>query len=325
MMKKFLILIFVGLIGFFAFKRYYPTLHDYFYKSLCDEPIAYKIGKIDSGFQMSEEDFKNKVEEATQIWEESYGKNLFEHDPNSYLEINLIFDERQMGLSEVERTEEQIEIQKKSLKEKEEEYNKKVAELEKQIEELNKEIDYWNSKGGAPEKEYISLKNLQNKLTEEAKELNDYASKINLVADTVNENINSLNEKVSNLNSLISQKPDVGYYISGEEEINVYFYSDENYLINILAHELGHSLGLDHIEKENAIMNPFVSEKTTLTQEDIDYIKSFCERNTRAGLIKEKINQVITGLKSKIDGYVNNNSPEYRQSLNLTKFDLNFL
>jgi hypothetical protein len=124
MIKKFLILIFVGLVGFFAFKRYYPTLHNYFYKSFCDEPITYKIGKIDPGFQMNEEDFKNKVEEATQIWEESYGKNLFEYDPNSYLEINLIFDERQMGLSEVERTEEQIEIQKKSLKEKEEEYNK---------------------------------------------------------------------------------------------------------------------------------------------------------------------------------------------------------
>jgi len=307
-MKKFLVFICVVLIGFFAFKHYQPSLHEYFYKSFCEKPITYKIGKIDPDFQMDEEDFKSSIEKAVQTWKKAYGKDLFEYNPSSDLEINLIFDERQMSLSEVEKTGEQIDVQKKTLEEQKEDYDKKAAELEKKIEELNKEIDYWNSKGGAPEKEYMSLINLQEKLTKEVEELNNYASKINSAINTVNETIDFLNEKISNFNSLIAQKPEIGYYTSQKRKIDVYFYPDEDYLVNVLAHELGHSIGLDHIEREDAIMNPFVSDKTTLTQEDINYVKSFCEQNTRASLIKRKINIAFSVLKAGIDSYVNPDS-----------------
>jgi predicted Zn-dependent protease len=37
-----------------------------------------------------------------------------------------------------------------------------------------------------------------------------------------------------------------------------------------MAHELGHTFGLNHVEEPTAIMNPIVSMTTELTEEDRD-------------------------------------------------------
>src|SRR5687768_14626038 len=71
------------------------------YKSACENPKKYSIGIIDTQFQISKDDFSSAVQEATQIWERAYGKDLFAYDPESDFTINLIYDNRQSLNTEI--------------------------------------------------------------------------------------------------------------------------------------------------------------------------------------------------------------------------------
>lgn len=268
--------------------------------SICDKPVRYKIGSIDPKFKISETKLLAKVEEASDIWTNAYGKRLFVYDQNSDLEINLIYDERQGSFENIEDLEEGVNDQKMTLEEENAIYDQKVTELEKQVAELNEQIDYWNSKGGAPEPEFRYLTKMQEDLNSKIDELNSYANKLNQVVDDVNKNIGTFNNMVSKFNDVIVQKPEVGFYTSGDEKIDIFFYTDEENLVNILAHEMGHSLGLDHIEDEGAMMNPIVSENTGIKSADIELVNTFCEENTIYNVTKNRIMYNINSVISKV-------------------------
>ena len=268
--------------------------------SICDKPVGYKIGSIDPKFKISETELLAKVEEASNLWANAYGKRLFVYDQNSDLEINLIYDERQGSFENIEDLEEGVNDQKMTLEEENAIYEQKVFELEKQVAELNEQIDYWNSKGGAPEPEFRHLTKMQEDLNSKIDELNSYADRLNQVVDDVNKNIGNFNNMVSKFNDVIVQKPEVGFYTSGDEKIDIFFYTDDKNLVNILAHEMGHSLGLDHIEDEGAMMNPIVSEDTGIKSSDIELVKTFCEENTVYNVTKNRIMYNINSVISKV-------------------------
>ncbi len=273
--------------------------------SICDKPVRYKIGSIDPNFKINESEFLNKIQEASDLWKDAYGKTLFVYDTNSDLEINLIYDERQENLDKIENSESEVLLESASVEEQNRIYDQKVAELEKQVDELNKQIDYWNSKGGAPEEEFKYLTKMQEDLNKKVEELNDYADNLNRVVGEVNKNIDNFNQMVSKFNNIVIEKPEIGLYTSGEEKIDIYFFSDEDNLVDTLAHEMGHSLGLDHIENENAIMNPVVSENTELTDADVELIKNYCSEHTYINEYKTKIKNVFDIAKSKIELLIN--------------------
>ena len=276
------------------------TLKEKANSSICDEPVKYKVGSIDPKFKITETELLDKIEEASNLWTNAYGKRLFVYDQNSDLEVNLIYDERQGSFENIENMETNVSDKKLSLEEENAIYDQKVAELEKQITELNKQIDYWNSKGGAPEPEFRALTKMQENLNSKIDELNSYANKLNQAVDDVNKNIGTFNNMVTKFNTVLEQKPEVGFYTSGEEKIDIFFYTDDANLVNILAHELGHSLGLDHIEVEGAIMNPIVSENTKLSDADVALIKNYCKEHTYMSDFKDKIKLYIDLFKSRI-------------------------
>jgi len=276
------------------------TLKEKANSSVCDNPVKYKIGYIDPKFAITESELLEKIEQASNLWADAYGKRLFFYDTSSDLEINLIYNERQGSFENIEDLEEGVNDQKMTLEEENAIYDQKVAELEKQITELNKQIDYWNSKGGAPEPEFRALTKMQENLNSKIDELNSYANKLNQAVDDVNKNIGTFNNMVTKFNTVLEQKPEVGFYTSGEEKIDIFFYTDEENLVNILAHEMGHSLGLDHIEDEGAMMNPIVSETTEIKSADKELVKSFCEKNTVFNVTKNRIKYSIDSLISKV-------------------------
>lgn len=268
--------------------------------SICDKPVRYKIGSIDPKFEITETELLDKIEEASDLWKNAYGKTLFVYDTNSDLEINLIYDERQGSFENIENMEVDVSDKKLSLEEENAIYDQKVAELEKQVAELNEQIDYWNSKGGAPEPEFRHLTKMQEDLNTKINELNSYADRLNQVVDDVNKNIGTFNNMVSKFNTVLVQKPEVGFYTSGEEKIDIFFYTDETNLVNILAHEMGHARGLDHIEDEGAMMNPIVSETTSIKPADETLIKNFCAENTVYNVTKKQITYYIDSLVSRV-------------------------
>ena len=79
-MKGFLfVIILAAVIGLVLYKL--PL------QSPCDSSVSYKIGVIDTKFNLSESEVMDSVKSAADIWNKSYDKPLFIYSPSAQLTI----------------------------------------------------------------------------------------------------------------------------------------------------------------------------------------------------------------------------------------------
>jgi hypothetical protein len=100
--------------------------------------------------------------------------------------------------------------------------------------------------------------------------LNRQGELYNSSADTLNQDINQ------NANKIITQ----GEYDPSNNTISIYTYGSNDELKFVLMHEMGHSLGLDHVSDPLALMNAMVQKQDItnpkLTQADLDEMERIC-------------------------------------------------
>ncbi|MBW6441469.1 matrixin family metalloprotease [Patescibacteria group bacterium] len=302
---KLSVIILIIVSGYIYIPKIFSYASSWVNTSICEKPLTYTIGSIDSDFQLTEQELLSFVEEAGNFWEDAYGKTLFIYDPESNLEINLVYDERQHKLTTIGDFEGTVEQQINSLEEQQEIYEQKLDDIKQKSQQLNDEIAFWNSKGGAPKEEYDSIIKRQEDLTREAENINYMGSMLNQKIENVNANIDKLNYEIKDFNTVLGLKPEIGYYTSGENKIDVFFYSDEKYLVNVLAHEMGHALGLDHLDSEDSIMSPVITENTSLTNEDVNLVKDYCYSNNRLDMLKNDLNNLLYRLFVRVNLLLN--------------------
>lgn len=165
-------------------------------------------------------------------------------------------------------------------------------------------VIYWNSRGGAPAYEYeqlsrekkeidilfaqISAKDAEFKALGEdingkVYAYNELAGQINMVAGMMNRFAESLNAGIASYNRVSADREEfvTGIYrTEGDSRaIEVYQFYDYRDLVIILAHEMGHALGLPHGESENSIMYSRIkSQEPKLSSEDVSLLKSACAK-----------------------------------------------
>lgn len=258
-------------------------------KSPCDTPIPYKIGRVDSQFNLKKEEFLNKIEESSGVWNNVKGKPLFVYDPKAALTIDLIYDEKQYLTTKINTLEEKLKNEKTSIDAKVEEYERLSLDFKKRSKALSDNIFYWNSQGGAPQREYEKLIQEQESLVKEADALNTMAKELNRTTDSFNTEIKTLNQTVSSFNDVIKSKPEEGLYVPNEKKIYIFFYSNDVELRRTIIHELGHALGLSHVANPDALMYFRTTDKLEPTTDDINELSKICENYTPLEFMGSKI------------------------------------
>ncbi len=297
--SKLVFLIILGFIAIFFGKEIYAYGSRWINFSFCDRPIKYKVVRIDPQFNMTKDQLITEVDKAGKVWGGVVDKDLFEYDEGGFLKINLVYDDRQDILRAINDLNKEVAIEKELIDNKSTDYAQQQSLMEKELKDLNDAIDYWNDKGGAPRDVYSDLVNRQSRLKKEIEKLNQTANNINNKVTEVNQEIHDLNQKVTNFNSIIKVSPEMGLYTSGVNQIDIFFFGDNEELTHVLSHELGHALGLQHTEEKNALMNPITSSSSAPTQADITAITNLCNNKNRIDLLVSDFQNLSYSLMSK--------------------------
>jgi peptidoglycan hydrolase CwlO-like protein len=272
------------------------------YISPCEEPRSYRIGKIDPKYNLNKYEFISKVQRASDIWSDHYGKNLFIYDANGDIEINLVYDQRSFLSTQIDDLNSKVKAKQKELDPEIESYKNKSAQFRARVTQLNNDIEYWNTKGGAPPEEYEKLKSRQEVLRQEGEALAAEASRLNQTTEEFNSQVGQLHNTIENFNEELSYKPEEGEYIydNGKETINIYFDNSETELIHTLAHEFGHALKIEHNNNPLSIMHPKTNEVIELSLEDLEGLQKACEKKNIIELSAKKLSLAINKISSEL-------------------------
>ncbi len=269
----------------------------------CQRPITYSIASVDPKFGITKTALLTDIKKAETIWESPINKQLFEYSTTGDLKINFIYDYRQKATDDLQKLGIVINDDRSTYDALKAKYNSLtvsydqekanitalVAKYDADKNAYEKDVKYWNGRGGAPKAEYNALEQRRIDLNNQIVIINQAQDSLNALAETINSTATILNKLIGELNLQVNTYNTIGAstgkefnegeYISDASgrTINIFQFSNTNQLVRILAHELGHALGINHLDNPKAIMyylNEGINEK--LTADDLTALKKVC-------------------------------------------------
>ena len=269
----------------------------------CASPLTYSIGTVDSRFGIPESTLVADLKEAEAMWETASGKNLFQYEESGGdVTVNLVYDSRQAATDklkvagiEVDKSQASYDTLKvrydalsAQVAREQSGYNGKIAAYQRDEAAYNAGVAQSNARGGASPAEYDRLQADKAALEAEYASVKSLEVSVNADVDTLNALATTINQLIVQLNLNVAQYNQTGagagefeeglYQLSGGvQTISIYEYSNHVQLVRVLAHEMGHALGLDHVAGAGAIMYKINSGTgLTATPADITELNRVC-------------------------------------------------
>lgn len=281
----------------------------------CAVPLDWTIGDVDPRFELTAARALAAARRAASIWEEAVGADLFTFEGPSAFPISFEFDDRQARsgvrrrrrddldtvAERLERRKEELEAASERFESASARYRREADAYERRMAAYNAEVARWNERGGAPPEARAALDETREALSRERASLSNAESELRALGDRIDGEVDAANEQIReharDEERFAADFPLVatesGRYVesvrwqddrieSVSRAIRIFRFDDPDDLVLVLAHELGHALGLGHAAARGAVMSEVLDvqygeeKPPSITPVDVEMLARRC-------------------------------------------------
>lgn len=244
----------------------------------CDAPLEVSLGDIDPRFGLGRRQALFALGEAMGIWDAALGRRAFRYSPRSRIGVDFVFDERQELLIKQQTGRDPLDDVMRRYARLEDGRNRDMTTYQQRVEDYDARVAAWNARGGAPDDVLRALHAEKEQLRAEQARLNGLLPRIAALAADINSRSRPLTEAdMRYLHAGLTKRTTRGD-LTTALHIDIFMFASWEALPLILAHELGHALGMEHVPTHGSIMygGPNPQRRRAASAEDVAELRRVC-------------------------------------------------